>query len=269
MTTFDRTTAVEPDGTGAFRAELDTSWSSLRGIHGGYVASIAVRAVEATMARAGQLGSEQHDTHVRTASVAFLRPAKVGPVRVVVDTVRAGRKVSAYGVQVEQDGRAIAVARVTTTVAIDGVDWETDPMKLPAPVAMCVPIAPPERVRHFDQAHALLDPSGIPFSRGPRAHLAGWVRPLETRPIDAPWLTMILDWFPPAAFVRTEPPVGGVSVDFTVHIHRTLPALGDGSWIAGVFRNDTSASGLSLEHGVLADGSGRLLAESFHTRLAA
>jgi acyl-CoA thioesterase len=77
---------------------------------------------------------------------------------------------------------------------------------------------------------------------------------------------MIVDWFPPSPFTRLDPPAGGVSIDLTVHLHRTRPPLADGDWLAGSFRADASHLGLALEHGRIADTDGTLLAESFHTR---
>jgi len=94
------------------------------------------------------------------------------------------------------------------------------------------------------------------------------LRPNETRPIDTAWLAMATDWFPPPAFVRIEPPTGGISIDLVTHIHRTLPALGD-EWLTGAFEIETSASGLAVEHGRIATRDGVLLAESFHTRWTA
>lgn len=49
VTDFERTTAVTPlDGRpGRFSVELDAGWSSLVGIHGGYLTAIAVRGAEA------------------------------------------------------------------------------------------------------------------------------------------------------------------------------------------------------------------------------
>lgn len=46
-------------------------------------------------------------------------------------------------------------------------------------------------------------------------------------------------------------------------------SLGDGEWLGGIFRADISAGGIALEKGMLADPSGRILAESFHTRWTA
>lgn len=260
MTGFDRHTALSELAPGRFAARFDAAWSSLRGVHGGYVAAHAVRAAQ-------QVAAAGHA--VRTLSVAFLRPSSTGEAQLVVTPVREGRSVAVHAVEVVQDGATIAQVRVTTAPDHpDGPRWHTDPLALPPPWAACEPISPPEHVRHFDNATARLDPASLPFSRGPRAIVQGWVRPLEPRPIDAGWLAMIMDWFPPSAFVRTEPPVGGVSVDYTVHVHRTLDALGEDGWLAATFRTDRVEDGLALEHGTLCDADGLLLAESFHTRLA-
>jgi hypothetical protein len=128
-----------------------------------------------------------------------------------------------------------------------------------------VPIEPPDpRPAHFDRADGVLDPSSLPFSGGSRAAVRGYLRPLEQRPIDAAWLAMACDWFPPPAFVRAAPPVGGPSIDLVTHIHRTLPTMGE--WLTAAFELDTSTAGLGVEHGRIATVDGTLLAESFHTR---
>jgi len=262
MTRFDETTAVRPDpGTadGAphrFEIDLDPSWASLVGIHGGYMAAVCTRAVELVA----------DGRPVRTITTSFLRPGRPGPVDVTVDTVRTGRSLSTFAVTLTQDERPLLTSRITAAVPIDGERWETpDPVAL-APIDECVPLAPPEGVRHFGQARAVLDPAYTPFSHGPLARVGGYVRPLEPRPIDAAWLIMILDWFPPSPFTRNDPPTGGVSIDYTVHLHRRLDGLDAGEWLTGYFHADQSADGLALEHGTIRDPAGRVLAESFHTR---
>ncbi len=84
-----------------------------------------------------------------------------------------------------------------------------------------------------------------------------------------PWLGMALDWFPPASFARIDPPAGGISISYTIHVHRTMAQLGNDDWLGGVFQADISAGGIALEKGVIVDPAGRVLAESFHTRWTA
>jgi acyl-CoA thioesterase len=257
VTGFDQTTVTfDPSDQTSANVELDASWSSLRGVHGGYLSALTVRAAEAHL----------DGRPVRTVSVSFLRPAAVGAATLTVEPVRLGRSLSTIDVTVTQRQRRIAVARITASASVDGEHWDTA-ARLPLPPREgCVWVEPPPDVRHFEHADALLDPAHLPFSHGPRARVAGYVRPRNASHLDAAWLTTILDWFPPSPFTRHDPPTGGVSVDYVVHVHRTVDHLGETDWLAGTFHADVSNGGLTLEHGALYDPAGRVLAESFHTR---
>jgi acyl-CoA thioesterase len=258
-TWFDRTTAVHRRSPGTYVADLDESWSSLTGIHGGSMLAMAVRAAED-----GEPGRP-----VRTVTASFVRPGRPGPAVLRVEPVRRGRSLTTLDVVLEQQDRPVLTARATLVDRRPGLPWERVEPSGIAPVEACVPLEPPAEaglVPHFDHATARLDPAHVPFSRSADARVGGHVRPLEPRPIDTPWLAMILDWFPPAPFTRLDPPAGGVSIDLTVHVHRTRPPLAEHEWLEGSFRADASHGGLALEHGRIADGDGTLLAESFHTR---
>jgi acyl-CoA thioesterase len=266
MTEFDRTTTLTvdpPDTLGRLNGdhrrltvELDDTWSSLRGVHGGYLTSLAVRAAEANL----------DGRAARTVTTTFLRPARTGWATIEVAPIRTGRSLTTLAVSVMQRERCIALARVTGTAATKGEQWDAASDHDVPPLGECVEFTPPPGIRHFEHAELRLDPATLPGGGGSLARIAGHVRPREARPIDAAWLAMALDWFPPAAFSRTEPPTGGVSVDYTVHLHRTLGRLGDEEWLIGEFTADVSHGGLALERGRLWAPDGRLLAESFHTR---
>jgi Thioesterase-like superfamily len=260
-TIFDVTTSLVPDPVhpGEFTVHLDEAWSSLVGMHGGYLAAVAIRAAEVVV------GARL----IRTVTTNFLRPAHAGPAQVSVELVRQGRSITNLTVTLSQSSKVVIVSQVTAADVVESTEWETisDP-DLPA-IEDCVPIAAPPGIGHFDHGTALLDPSDLPFSHGPRARVAGYMRPLEPRAIDAPWLGMALDWFPPASFSRIDPPAGGISISYTVHIHRTLARLGEDEWLGGVFRADISEGAIALEKGMIVDPAGRILAESFHTRWTA
>lgn len=255
-TEFDRHLHADPIGADAYAVELPDSWSALVGIHGGYLTALAVHAAEAHVP----------DRRVRTVTTSFLRPAVPGPAELHLSEPRRGRSISTVHAELRQDGRPLTVGRLTLLTEQSGVDWRTrEPIALP-PLDACVPITPREPSAHFERAQALLDPSSLPFTDGPRAMVRGYLRPLEPRPIDAAWLAMASDWFPPPAFVRLEPPVGGISVDLTTHVHHTLPALADDDWLTASFEITTSAGGMATEHGRIVTIDGNLLAESFQTR---
>ena len=260
-TRFDSTTSLAPDpaSPGRFAAYLDEAWSSLTGVHGGYLSAVAIRAAEAVVG----------DRPIRTVSTTFVRPTVAGPATVDVDVLRRGRSVSNLTVTISQSAQVVVVSQITAAHAVESSDWETFAAPDLPPIDRCVPITPPLDIRHFDHGVAMLDPVDLPFSHGPRARVAGYLRPQERRPIDAAWLGMALDWFPPASFTRVDPPTGGISISYTVHVHRTLPQLDDHEWLGGVFHADISAGGIALEKGVVSDPGGRILAESFHTRWTA
>jgi acyl-CoA thioesterase len=192
----------------------------------------------------------------------------VGPAALSVRELRRGRSISTVVAELVQDDQLVIVGRLTLMNPRDGVEWsEPRPLRLPPPAA-CVPFRPPPEVVSFGRFELRFDPDRMPFA-GERACLGGYLRPLEDRPIDSAWLVMAADCFPPPAFARTERPVGGVSIDLTVHIHRSDFWLTDGDWLAGCFEIDDSAGGLAVEHGRIMQIDGTAVTESFHTRLTA
>lgn len=259
-TDFDRTTHLTPvpGSWGDFSVELDAGWSSLVGVHGGYMCAIAVRGAEALAP----------GRSVRTSTTSFLRTGQVGPATLSIREVRAGRTISTMVADLVQEGRHLITSRLTLLTDQTGVEWSA-PVTLDLPPReACVPVDAPG-VSHFGRVDGVIDPGSLPFSGGARAMVRGYVRPSEERPVDPSWLAMVTDWFPPPAFVRLEPPTGGVSVDLTTHIHRPHVVLDDDEWLVGSFAIETSGGGLAVEHGTIATIDGTIVAESFQTRLTA
>ena len=232
-------------------------------------------------------------------STSFLRSGRVGPAELSVREVRRGRSITTMVAELAQDQQVLTTSRMTLMTERSGLEWsEPRPVDLPPP-AYSVPFSPPARVVRaaawpgatstltlpppLRRSHRQcsdrprsrsgrfefrFDPQRMPLT-GERAQLAGWVRPPEARPIDAAWLVMAVDCFPPPAFARTEPPTGGMSIDLTVDIHRNGLCLGQGAWLAGSFEIDDSTSGLAVEHACITRLDGTVVAESFQTRLTA
>ena len=270
-TNFDRTIAVHPrqplagcqgpaGSTTTFDVDFDDTWASLIGMHGGAMVALAVRAAEHVVP----------DRPVRTVSATFLRRGSIGAAELDVTVLRHGRGFTTLLGRIRQAGRELVELRLTLAIPAPVDPWTSAPACLadrrrPAPIAACVGFTPPPGIRHFEQARLRIDPTTIPRSDSADARIAGHVQPLEARPFDAPWLAMIGDWFPPAPFRRLVPPAGGVSIDYTVHLHRTLPADPD-LWLEGVFEAADQHGGIALERGVLTTPDGAPVAETFHTR---
>ena len=131
VTEFDRTTALIPveDRPGEFLVDLDAGWSSLVGVHGGYMCALAVRAAE----------SLAPGRAMRTMSTSFLRTGRVGPATLSVREVRQGRTITTMVAELVQDDQILIVSRLTLMTARSGVEWsEPRPLELPPP-ADCVP----------------------------------------------------------------------------------------------------------------------------------
>lgn len=157
------------------------------------------------------------------------------------------------------------MVRTTAVDTVVGHDWSTAPSPLPVAPELAVPFRPPFEVASFDRAELRLDPATVPTSDADDSRIAGYMRPLAGRHLDAAWLTAAGDWFPPTPSRRLTPPIGGVSIDYTVHVHHTA-TLGEGEWLGGIFESANSAGGLALEHGTLFVGDGTVVAETFHSR---
>ena len=249
------TLTADPAVAGRFGVTFDPGWLALRGVHGGLQAAVAVRAAEAMAP----------DRAVRTITASFLRPAEVGPATVDVEVLRATRTFTTATVTTSQQGRPVLSARVTSVAPTAGHDWGTPVTDRPGPFADAVRFTPPFDLPNFGRVQLRLDPDQLPGEGPGDGRIAGYVRPLEGRTADAAWVVAAGDWLPPSPFRRVTPPVGGVSVDYTVHLHRTL-VLGDDEWLAAVFTTRDSAGGLALEHGTLSGADGGIVAETFHTR---
>ena len=93
--------------------DLDAGWSSLVGVHGGYMCALAVRAAE----------SMAPGREMRTMSTSFLRTGQVGPATLTVREVRQGRTITTMVAELAQDDKVLLVSRLTLMEARSGVEW--------------------------------------------------------------------------------------------------------------------------------------------------
>ena len=111
-------TAVEQSGESTFVARLNADWE-IWGPMGGYVASVALRAV----GMATPFG--------RPASFAcsYLGVASFGEVHVEVTPLRLARTAAAHRVDITQDGKPVLAATVWSIGTVDGLthDWSDMP----------------------------------------------------------------------------------------------------------------------------------------------
>lgn len=261
---FAADTAVVGIGAGRWEAELSERWSSLVGIHGGYVTAIAARAIAEAIRDPAK--------PMRTLSAQFLRSLRPGRVEIDVEVERQGRALAFVSARVRQRDRTVVLVRSTSAAATAGLIYDHHRPRLRAaqPPPGASRFDGNGLVRHFDEVEVVMDPDVVPFSGTGDAWLAAWMRPLGGEPIDNIWLVAACDVLPPALFSRTTGPTRAATIDYTVH----LPLADPGAHVAvgeHVFldcRSPIAVDGLAVEDGVLWAPDGTVLAVSRQTRLA-
>jgi acyl-CoA thioesterase len=263
-TEFDRATALEPLGGGAYAGAVDAGWFAGRGPNGGYLAAIVLRAMLAEL--------DDPAREPRSLTCHYLRPPAAAPVRIDVTVERAGRATSTLTTRLSQDDRPCVLA-----VAAFGVD-------VPAPAAYATEppaVPPPEDVAPIDNSASGLSivsrfearPAvGAPmFAGAGEALTGGWLRFAEPRPTDAAALAMFADAWWPTPWVRLREPVPAPTMDLTVHFRapRAAAALAPGEPVLAVFRSTTAADGFFEEDGDVWTRDGVLLAQSRQLALLA
>ncbi len=262
--TFAADTALRRHDAGRFEAELPIHWSSLVGIHGGYIVSIVASAIDAVV--------DDPARHIRSLNAQFVRPPSAGSATIVVDVQHAGRTTSFVTARMTQADRLVLLVTAVCGRTRDGMSYSDTPAPRPAlpPLGSMQFVPSGVRVGHFTNADIIMDPDVVPFGGGDRAWLGGWLRPLDDEPITTTWLTCMADFFPPSVFSRTTAPVKAASIDFSVQFMSTDPQrhVAPGGYVYGQMYSAESAEGFAVEDGIIWAPDGTVLVTSRQLRLA-
>jgi hypothetical protein len=252
--TFAADTAVALAAEGQWKAEIRPGWDIGGNANGGYLLSIAARAMLAA--------AERHDPVTVTAH--YLAPGTPGPVTVTTDVVKRGRSfTTAVGALGAGERQLLAVLGTFGDLGPTNTPERVDahPPDLPPPDE-CVAVRPTEgfpppfmgrvdlRLHPDDAGFHSGTPSGEPRVRG-------WFR-LPDEPIDTLGLLLAVDSFPPTVFNARLPVAWVPTVELTAHV-RARPAPG---WLRCAFTTRFVTGGFLEEDGEVWDTTGRLVAQS-------
>lgn len=247
-----------------YEALLPDAWTALQGVHGGFVASLAVRAVKLTMADASRT--------LRAATFGFLRGVRPGPATFTVEEVRTGRSLATYHVSVAQgEGSPSVVGRLHLSPPWAGAEFtDVPPPALLERPAGAQRFSIPGGKGHVHHLSTWLDPETTLFAGNARARWMAWTRPTHPDRVNAEWLTMLGDYFPPAVAVRNTGPTRAVTIEYSIQIHTGAQyyALGAGQHLACEMHATHAAAGFAVEDGTIWAPDGTLLATVRQTRLA-
>jgi len=252
---FDAALALSGNGP-VFGAVLDGRWDGLGGTNGGFLMSLATRAI-------GEMVTFPDPIAV---SGFYLRPGSPGPVEISTEVLRSG-KTTAFGqASLSKGGKEVlrataAFSDLEAAAGRGGLSYAGGQPPAQPPAEECQELrrstSPPiTLVDRIEYRTAQLpfwaaggSPSGSPVYEG-------WMRFVDGREPDLLSLPMFVDAVAPAVL---EVGVGTMStVELTVYL-RGRPAPG---WLA--FRTQTRhlADGYLEEDAEIWDSSGRLVAQS-------
>ncbi len=255
MPQFDLETALQQVDEQTWQGRVHPQWNIGDNPNGGYMVSMAVRAMQAAVPHPDPLSLTTH----------FLRPGVADAACTVqVEVLRSGRSMStARATLVQQDkARLEVLAGFGDLGEAAGADTDVSPPapQLPA-VEQCVPRSGATQgveLPIMQRLDVRLHPQQAAAGQAGEAVVSGWIRFADGRPPAADTLALFADAFPPSPLGLLGM-VGWVpTVELTVHV-RARPAPG---WICARFHCEDLQGGRMIESGGLWDSSGRLVAQS-------
>ena len=257
MTAFETDTAVTRIGTGVYETEVSKNWWVVRGPHGGYLASIILRALM------DAVGDPERAP--RSLTVHYAAAPSAGPARIEVETVRAGSSLSTLSARMIQDDKAVAIALGAFSKEWGGLDYTDVELPDTVPPEEGFPVhevdSVPEFVRRFNMMATLGDP---PMSGSDTARLGGWIRMADPVIADAVVVATLMDAWMPVVFPVATEQIVAPTIDLTIHFRAPLPHPGatpEDHYFA-VFWSHLARDGFFEEDGELWSKDGVLLAQS-------
>lgn len=254
---FASHTGVTPLGDGRYGARVAEAWHVVGNAHGGYLLSLAGRALAAATGRPDPV----------TVTAHYLRAGRTGPVDVDTRVVRSGRRFATGTATVGSPDHALVsvlgtFGDLSDRSADDPVWIDGSPPALPDPQECDRAVPgdpfPPAFMAELDLR---LHPDDARFYRGERsgrALLRGWIRLADEEPVDTVALLTLVDVFPPTVF-NLDLPLGWVpTLELTAHV-RARPAPG---WLRAEATTRFVSGGRLEVDGVYWDSTDTLVAQS-------
>jgi acyl-CoA thioesterase len=252
---FAAATMVRPLTTDEWEGTIHEGWDIAGRANGGYLLSIATRALVGATRRPDPVSVTGH----------YLAPGTPGPVGISTQVLKEGRRF-ATGFGMLSAAAQPVLAVLGTLGDVSGAEGPElmggAPPDLPPPEE-CVPVIPAEafpppfmgkvelRLHPEDAAFGTPNQSGKPLMRG-------WFRLPGGEPIDTVALLCAVDAFPPTAFNASLPLAWTPTIELTAHV-RARPAAG---WLRCRFSTRYVSGGFLEEDGEIWDSAGRLVAQS-------
>ncbi len=257
MDSFADDTAVHKTGPGTYEATISDAWWVVRGPHGGYLASILLRALTDAVA--------DEERSPRSLTVHYAAAPDPGPAQVETEIVRSGSSLSTILGRLTQKQRTVAVATAAFSKSWEGFDYTDRVMPETVGPDEGFPIHEADGVPPFiKRFHMMATIGEPPFTGAEHAELGGWFRLAEPTLADPIVVATLMDAWPPVVFPVATEPIVAPTVDLTVHFRAPLPqpTAEPDDYYFGRFWSHLARDGFFEEDGELWSKDGTLLAQS-------
>lgn len=254
---FQEDTAVTTSGPGSYEAGISEDWWVVRGPHGGYLATILLRALSATV--------DDPERAPRSLTVHYAAAPIAGPVRIDTEILRTGSSLTTVSARMTQGDKTVAAALGAFSKAWGGLDYTDVRMPETVPPEQGFPIHEADGIPPFiKRFHMLATMGDPPFSGADHAKLGGWFRLAEPNVADAAVVATLMDAWPPVVFPVAMSLLVAPTVDLTIHFRSPLPLDGAQAddYYFGVFWSHLARDGFFEEDGELWSKDGVLIAQS-------
>lgn len=257
MTTFEEHTAARAVGPGLYDTTISRDWWVVRGPHGGYLASILLRALVDTAGDA--------DRVPRSITVHYAAAPEEGAAQIRTEVLRSGSSLSTLSARLIQEGRTLAVALAAFSIGWGGFDYTDVTMPETVPPEQGFPIHDADGIPPFIKNFRMLATMGdIPFTGAEHAKMGGWFRLADPLVADPVVVATLMDAWPPVVFPVATEPLVAPTIDLTIYFRAPLPHPGAApdDYYLGVFWSHLARDGFFEEDGELWSKDGVLLAQS-------
>lgn len=203
----------------------------------------------------------------RSLTVHYLAPPTEGPAEIVVSIDRQGRSLTYASARLYQGERLLVHAMCAFAASAPGITFNDSQMPVVPVAGALVDLVRPDgspmvpMAERYQMRWAI---GSLPWEgNADRAVAGGWIRPVETRPLDHPLLAALCDAWVPPVFSRVEERLGVPTIDLTVHFLAPLPHPGvsDDDFVLTVFASTVAGDGFIEEDGEIWSADGVLLAK--------
>lgn len=256
--TFAEATAVKGDGEHRYSAQIEEGWDILGVANGGYLMTIASRAMAAGVT----------DRKLVSVTGHFMNPASAGPVQIEVEPLKSGRMFATLRAVMTADGKPLLTATGSFSTGNRSDPGTTlilgSPPDIPPPdeceraVSSETGPFPPPFVDQVDLRVHPEDAGAVHGRPSGSAAFRGWFRLPDGEKLDDLAIVLASDAFPPAVFNAGQPMAWTPTLDLTVQVRDPGPH----DWLLCKFQTRFITGGFLEEDGEIWDADGNLVALS-------